>query len=81
MHVSININLETERFGTTELCNHHLPFTIKAINFKTTGASNMDSQLSNPTAKFCGLSRGYLGCFNQHDQQENTVILQVIITS
>ena len=56
----ININLETEHFGTTELCNHHLPSTIKAINFKTTGASNTDSQLSNPTARHRGL-----GCFNQ----------------
>ena len=47
-------------FRHTELCNHHLPFTIKAINFKTTGASNTDSQLSNPTARHRGL-----GCFNQ----------------
>ena len=61
----ININLETEHFGTTELCNHHLPSSIKAINFKTTGASNTDSQLSNPTARHRGR------CFN----------LQVIITS
>ena len=84
----ININLETEHFGTTEFCNHHLPSTIKAINFKTTGikainfkttgASNTDSQLSNPTARHRTWAVSTSG---HHDQQENTVILQVIITS
>ena len=64
-YLCTNIWLERDLCSRTELCNKHLPSTIKAINFKTTWASNRDSQLSNPTAKHRRLSSRYLGCSNQ----------------
>ena len=65
-----NIWLERDLCSSTELCNKHLPSTIKAINFKTTWASHTDAQLSNPTAEHRGLSSRYLGCSNSARNME-----------